>query len=571
MVLKGIYVGIGGFGKNFGIDIYKYLLEHPVYSRQMKGIICSDLYLAEDFNSRLQRLGLFHKPDEIYLEIERIPTAIKYYAISLPNVETGFIPAGVGKFWVRAISYAEVNKETFFQFLTESPDLNIVDISFIVMGASGGGGTGCGTIPVWARYIFSKFPSYLNIDPLHIFMPVVSVLPFSGEWGGISEPNAASLLGRLWRITKTIILADNDLFGRELSSEQAQREVNFRLVSSLISLMSASLYGGLEAADFNKMFSIGSRASIAIPAIREFNLDFLKKWEDSIKMAIQITLIDNILAKIDLEKGIKRIYIFLILPYSVDIHEKEIAELPEFIESIVSVEERPMIFVIKDPELFRRFIVSIFIIDPYVPRLIDIYFKLKRRIEDRLSLRRYIESMTSSLSDEVKREIKIEETENIIRNAFQQYENFLEIYLADFGEKLDESLVKENSFIIPYDISPKRTIMFHPRIRRKISVDIITENIVWKGEIEEMEDRTGEDMINTLFKVLSKRLNAPISPISRLEIKVKIDGQWFYLTPGVLKMLLKDYPPLEKMFISDRKVSRYTVLCPKCGNMFEVY
>ena len=111
--------------------------------------------------------------------------------------------------------------------------------------------------------------------------------------------------------------------------------------------------------------------------------------------------------------------------------------------------------------------------------------------------------------------------------------------MADFGEKLDESLVKENSFIIPYDISPKRTIMFHPRIRRKISVDIITENIVWKGEIEEMEDRTGEDMINTLFKVLSKRLNAPISPISRLEIKVKIDGQWFYLTPGVLKMLLK--------------------------------
>lgn len=585
MALLGLYIGVGDFGKKLGLDLYDYILDNPSYGERVIKIFFCDLYSAENFYKELENKGIILRNLEnastVNLEAYRIPTKISYHMIKgrSSSEASSYIQAGVGKYWLKSLEYAADNFKDFYERLKIETS-NLQGISFIALAGSGGGGTGCGTVPLWSKLLFKQIINIDRIigDSMHLFAPVITVFPFYHQWGGISEPNTAGFIGRVWKHTKTIFVGDNALVlkNARTSEENAEKIVNKKLIGAISALFTPSISSpitrSLEAADYNKMFGIGDRASLTVPATAEFDIGFFEKW--NIQMLLFITLTKHLIVGVDLNKTVKKVFTLITFPSTYKVREEKLYGVTDFLETLLFTEEKPEPpFIYYSPNLVNTIKVDIFLVDPYIPRLKNLYVKFKDILEEKSRLKGYIQTMIASAGDLSVPPDEIYAAEQKIEKAFKQYKDFLKLYLGGWGEGLSD-IEKNNPgthfFSIPFS-GEYKNINYKKREKINLNVTVETNDIKWRGKIIEYNDRSGEEMLNTLLKILKENLGtkSEIEP-SNLKTWIYMNGAWFPLTLNVLKLKLKDYPDIKYLKIVQKKPLWKTIICPFCKKDFKV-
>jgi len=583
MVLRALFTGVGEFGKRLGLSLYEFILNNRGVDDKVSTILVCDLYTSDQWEKELEKRGF----ESGLLEANRIKTKLEYHMIVQPKPDVATIQAGVGKFWPLSARYAAEYYSMYEERVKKRLEMEGGNISLFVIAGSSGGGTGCGTVPEWARLLFPQIPAMLGVQGTHVFTPTATVLPFRDEYHGISELNAAAFLGRIFPYSKTILLADNEAVrsSRNLTIDETKNEVNRKLTLALFSLLLAS--PPLEAADLNLLFGVGGRASIAVPAVRAFPMSYLNRWRP--ELAIRETLLYEPLSGISAENPTGKLLVLALYPSGQSLNIREnIENIVEPLYWVNRVHFEP----IATPYLRDTFIIAVFFIDPYVPRLKELYQKLKSHIADETRLREYIRSMLTTVPAENRGELAYfsEEAMSVIMQAQERYEEFIQIYTRELGFSNPGNPSNPNGggFTTPLRAVSELPAEppLHSRKLRSVRVTVQIHELEWDGVIKEFEDRSVSETIETLLTLLVKdkassgdALQDLVASIhenpseaiqENLEVLVSIRGVEVPLPPDVLRMSLSEYPPIDRIVAKAKEELWREIVCPKCGETIRI-
>lgn len=536
MVLRALITGVGEFGKNLGLALYKYALHNPWCNKRLSHVFVCDLYPSEQWAPMLTEL-------KELLETGRIDFSLNYHMIAQRGAR---VQAGVGKFWPLSANYATKYFDDYFNSLLGI--LERTDISLYAIAGSSGGGTGCGVVPEWAKLSFPEIPKFYKVQGTQVFTPVVTVLPFEGEYFNISESNAATFLGRVFKHAKTIILADNEFVKKicGLSQDATKQHVNEKLILSLISLLLAS--PPFEAADSNLAFGLDNRASIAVPAVKEFYIKDLEKWRP--ELFIRETLSKPLS---DLKPPIRKLLILALYPDSCKFEVKE--DVKNLVRSLYPLVRDIHYEPHSSQFLSNTFIISAFFIDPYVPRLKKLLEKLESFTKNEKGLGKYINGMIRTVPSESYDDLEnlISESRKIIRSSCDLYKEFLRLYFRDLGLPNSEnpSDSEGGGLIAPLGAisEPPESPPLYRRKSKSIQVLVRLQDFQWEGLVREFEDRSIYEMLK---EILAGRDNFGPEMLETLEFLATIDGMEIPLTFGALKLSVSDLP-IDKIVIRNRK------------------
>lgn len=302
---------------------------------------------------------------------------------------------GFGGYWVAAKLNAERKIGEYYNQFSER--LLAGDYSCFVTMNSGGGGTGCGAAPVFAKKIRDSI-SEKRESPhsLDLFLAVL-VLPHEHEdWRGA---NAFSCLLRDRNVVDGILLVDN---GHLMERGLGLKVINRRVISMWDTLTE----GGestkeLEPADLIRL-GCGKpdfNAGIIVPCYGEYEPQILQSGI-SLKGLLMRTLVEGGFADIDFTKSFRSTVIVVTLPeMSKDDLTTIQGELEEYIKDFFPWKEETSVVCKRKGEKIR---VVILVADPYIPRLEELYIHFVNHVSDEEKLKEYISKFGGNPEQDLK-------------------------------------------------------------------------------------------------------------------------------------------------------------------------
>lgn len=587
---NALYIGFGEFGRRLAISITEmYINEKKLMESRtgtIKPLFCYDFYPETILLQELERHGLVRITSDnvIIPEAERASGYIPVAHI-LPSPASIAVSAGVGSFWPlaarsvvehagRSSSTLERDGDDPLGFRRIERARAQINHDVFIFAASCAGGTGNGSCPEFARLYLSSL-SRRGIAPPRILPIAVTVLPFKNDPRlHIAEPNTLTFLGRIVTSgVKTVFVADNEHFYRMgEGTAKAEETVNELLAHALASLllMEYAVARRWEAADFVNFFAIPDRASITVPAFCQIDpKEFTRRTLDLrmyIPFILQSEIRRGLAAEIYLEsRPPKRALVIVALPEGLQLSDSVIGSIEKGLNGMLAglCTEKFNVTIIRDAPISNVWVAAYFV-EPYIPRLREMYSRASRFLTSEDSIREHIQRMLGTIGMSPDMLKDAESFIELIRNSYESFTRYFHHYTAGNGFHSEH-----NPF--PYIIMRASPPSSPSRKTRdlKVNIGLVPENVLRTEEefivfihsessnitrrsfiIREYSDRRIIEMIKDAIKILKD----DIGELRRVKIEpfratISIMGREIPLPPEALQYYVAELPEDSKIAI----------------------
>ncbi|MGC8988214.1 hypothetical protein, partial [Infirmifilum sp.] len=336
---------------------------------------------------------------------------------------------------------------------------------------------------------------------------------------------------------KTIFIADNEFFYRKYSgSERAENMVNMQMAASLISvlLMNYARTRRWEAADYSNFFSSEGRASLTVPAFTAIDKEDFKKIierldpERYLPNYLLMKIKGSTLAEIDFSiTPSRRALSIIALPAGLHINEEAIGKIEQrlienFAEHFKLGKNDYSCTIIPNVPIEEVWVTTFFI-DPYIPRIAEIYKRGRSFLENKEEIRKHVRRMTETIPGELSREISgrydqyIDWMEKSYKDFVRMFSRYTSFFLDNPGKDYSLPMLHNYSssplFLLPLKRRGKTLgvkISEAPRNRLKSDEEFILYIFSLREirglsfRVHQFEDRGLAETFENVFKILGK-------------------------------------------------------------------
>ena len=333
-------------------------------------------------------------------------------------------PRGFGGWWIAAKRDTEEKIDEYYNQFKDSLGARF---SCFVTVNGGGGGTGCGAAPTFAKKVqdavLEKKESKHSLD---LFLAML-ILPYRNEeiW---RSANAFSCLMRYGNVVDGVLLVDNDRF-----TDLKKEEINRKVVGMWDTLTeSGESTKEWESSDLKRILPRGEidfNAGIIVPCYEEYEPQILQSGIN-LKGLVLRTLVEGSFAEMDFTKDFRDTFLMVTLPESLnefDLGETK-EDLAEYTKKNFPLKKKPSVVCKRKGKKIK---VVILVVDPYIPRLEELYVLFRNYVSDEKKLRRDINKfLNNPKTEDIERDLKefweiMEFTKNNVEGSVLDFNKWL--------------------------------------------------------------------------------------------------------------------------------------------------
>ncbi len=315
--------------------------------------------------------------------------------ISSERISIG-VGQGVGMQWPKIVNAAS-NK---FEAISKDYELPFEASEHFHICHSGGGGTGCGTGPVFSKNL--KLLNKKNDINEQIYITASIVLPNIDNEENLRVPNACSTIGFHSLSCDGILIYDLGHSKRVLQKNGPILPIDLKeqywfadyslaeshlMLTSLNKRTHAILADkDFEGADLGTLCrGLGSTCSLIAPCYAEYPADLLRDL--SFEVLIRDLIVNRSAVEYSFDKSVTRLIIFCVFPSSFKDEMNKIRESvdPELIKGIlpkIREEEKMLYYVNSNLETKKCIKMFALIVNPYMPRLFEMKNEFSQTLQD---------------------------------------------------------------------------------------------------------------------------------------------------------------------------------------------
>lgn len=543
--LRGLLFGFGSFGTNLALHIGEIYRDYGIDSESYIAMAISfDYYLGKHWEKLLQDKGFKReesRDEEIDVEGVKIGSRLAYCPIServKPNNLIFNISAGVGSFWPLSAHIVREGFDVLYEDEVkkdlENSGYSLGDFSLFIFATSSSGGTGNGSAPEFAPRFVGKLEKEYNLKSPSVFPIGVTVLPFRDDpRAGIAEPNSLTLIGRFSKSVKTLFIGDNDYVRNRdrLGRSEAERRVNDTLAWSLLGLFFMNYVpGGLryEVADYVYRFSREKRSSFVVPSFAIFRVQDFEKWLKTLgaewtARIITKQLSSNLAAEIDFDRGASFILLNGLMPSGVskpsDFEDVLRNKLCEEFKTLRRCEESIHIAIGTIPGI-KNIYFTLYLLDPFIPRLIRIYNQNATFFIDERNLESLTRRMLETIPDRtITASLNVAKYVDWLKKSFRDSKEILENYLDLWDMSLSSSYTHTRNFF-PRFVPTLNLMSTNLREYIQLEVETIAIEQAQKVNLEELtlmlNEKTPQATKYVFIDYAEKSLNQFLQDINNM-------------------------------------------------------